>query len=167
MFSWFTSLFRSSKDKYDLYHPAERSIYHYWNGKERIDADPMVIYKRLMEISSDLSVDIKVAASTSKDNYKKHDCMIEGIAKVFQVESLGKGGLTNIETIDLLNHFLNFCDRVKKNSNLFPTSSISSVDFKTSIAEDQPTTNSSDSGSTEKESSTAEPPPSPLAQASL
>lgn len=156
-FSWLFSLF-SSRSQTDIYKPGERLIYRYSNGQKTITADPLTLYKRVMDVGPYLSIDMKVAQSISKDAGKAHNEMILRVRGIFNVEPLEKGGLTELETLQLLDHFLEYCERIKKNSRQFVTSSTSSaVSPITSEKASLPMSNSSDSGSTANAPSTDVP----------
>ena len=112
MWNWIKSWFVSNKEHLDLYHPKQRVIYHFWDGKKVVDADPMPIYKAMMTVGPELSVDLKVSNSVSKDAGKAHDAAIVKIRKIFRVKSLDEGGITEAECVQLLEHFLRpFCYR--------------------------------------------------------
>ena len=160
MFHWLLSKFRSN-ERYDTYHPGERLIYRYWDGGKFITADPLVVYKRMMTKGPELSVDIKVARSASKDAAKANDRMIEKIREIFAVKPLDQGGLAEVETVELMDHFLVYCQQVKKNSRPSATSSTPTVDSTFSSNGSPTTSNSSASGSIVGESDSAVPTPSP------
>ena len=167
MFSWFKSLFTRKviEDRYDLYKPAERIIYQYYDGTGIVRADPLRLYKRLKEVWPELSVDLSLAESISKDADKGYDNAINKIKKIFEVESLDKhrGGLTDPEIRGMLDHFLIYCETVKKNlkSSVTPSPAASPNSESTS-AEKPPTSNSSDSGLTESAPDASGPNPSPM-----
>lgn len=158
MFRWLFNLLsrfsaKKLEDSYELYHPRERMIYRYFNGKEDVAVDPIQLSKKMAEIWPELVVDIKVARSQSKDSAKAHDSLVAGIRDLFNVKSLEDGGLTELETIQLLDHFLAYTEDVKKNLSPSATLWNSSGAFVNSSEENQPTLNSSVSGSIENVSS--------------
>lgn len=144
-----------------VYRLQDRLIYKYWNGNEEIIADPLVLYKKMMARGPELSIDIKVSTSISKDADKAHDQAILKIREIFSVKSLDEGGLTELETVQLLDHFLLYCEEIKKNSSYSVISS-SNSDTKPSFRANPPIQNSSASGSIGGESTTGAPvsPPS-------
>lgn len=146
----------------DLYHPRDRLIYRYFDGQREVAADPMVLYKLLMDVGPEIGIDMKVAASPSKDAGKAHDKMVQKIRGAFGVLPLKDGGLTDLESVELLQHFLVFVDAIKKNSSPLPTSpgETPAPSAPSSVA-GPPTPSSSGSGSTGGGSSTVGPPPSP------
>ena len=126
MFGWLTNLFRKNTDDdetFGLYHPKETLIYTYWNGQKLIKADPLTLYKKMMEQGPDLQTVIKVASSIHKDASKAHTEAVSRIRSIFNVKSYEEGGLTEIQTMDLLDNFLTFSGFSKKNSNPSPISS--------------------------------------------
>lgn len=162
--SWLVSFFRKTpaliQESYDVYLPQDREIYSYFDGEKVVRVDPMPIYKKIMAIGPELSVDIKVARSPMKDAQKAHGAAVRKIREVFSIKEFDKGGLTEQESMDLLDHFLDYADSIKKNSS---TSVISppETSLPTSVplpdlsgvgsVPNQPTTNTSDSGSTVSE----------------
>ena len=148
-----------AEEPYDIYRPKERLIYQYWDGSKMVCADPMVLYKRMMAVGPELSIHIKVSQSTSKDAGKAHEALVVKTREIFSVKTLDENGLTEVEAIELLDHFLTYCEHVKKNSSAFLTSSTSSAPSESS-GESPSTGNSSASGSTAEGPSTAEPEPS-------
>ncbi len=150
MFNWFVNLFR--KDDVDYYKPKERLLYKYWDGKKKVQADPMILYRRLMEKGTDLTCDMQVAYSMSKDRFKARVAMIDKIQWIFSIKSLEEGGLTETHCEGLLNHFISWCDSLKKNLNPSPTSqTAASPPSNLSLEENQPTENFLGFGSIEQE----------------
>lgn len=164
-FHWLRSLLhRSSVEYLDVYQPKERLIYRYFDGQKTVVADPLLLYRKVMGIGPELSVDLKVSQSSSKDAQKAHENAQMKIREVFGVLPLADGGLSELETMDLLDHFLAYCDRIKKNSSPSPTSPVeTSAPSERSCEEDPRTSNSLDSGSTDAGSSISTPEPSPTA----
>lgn len=148
-------------DPLDVYKPAERRIYQYWDGTRMVKEDPMVLWKRVMDKGPEISIDMKVARSISSGAREAHDKLLKNVREVFSLKPFGEGGLSEWDALDLLDHFLTYCGMVKKNSNPSATSSSSSVDSPTSSGEGPPTPPSSDSGSTGSECTSDVPPPSP------
>ncbi len=157
-FRWLRGLFSSSPA--EIYKMRERRIYIYVTGEdakgepELVYADPMVLYKKVMEIGAELSTNLKVARSISKDASMMHTEAIEQIRTIFGVKPYVKdqGGLTEPETLDLLYDFLAYADELKKNMSNTPTPPMeTSEPSASSSAESPPTPNSSESGSTAPE----------------
>lgn len=153
-FAWLKSFVTSNeKISFDLYTIKERKIYHYYDGQKLINADPMILYKKIMEVAPELHIDIKVASSASKDASKAHDNVINKIRSIFSLKSLEQGGLTEAECYDLLTHFISYTETLKKNLNPSPTLQTATLPpIKSTPAEEPPTSKPSGCGLTEKES---------------
>jgi hypothetical protein len=161
--SWIKSFFQPKKQDFDYstYKPEEQLIYSYWNGKDQIKADPLVLYKRMLDIRPELNADLKCAGSPLKDASKFHDEAVKKINKIFDIKPYSEGGLTQIDTMDLFNHFLIFTEGVKKNGSQTQTSQKEISPTTKSLSEESPPIqNTSDSGSTEKEPVTEKQMPS-------
>ena len=159
LFGWFRR-----KDVYDVYHPGERMIFAYFDGTKEVKADPMELYRKLMEEGPELQADLSVATSTIAGMEKGASAaqfeVVEKVRRIFTIKPYKEGGLTEIEAIDLLLMFFAFCGAVRKKSNRSPILPSSSADSKTSSAAAPLTDKPLDSGSTDSAPSTAEPPPS-------
>lgn len=151
MFSWF-------KPKEDVYRPKERMIFSYFDGDKVVRADPLALYKRVMDMGPSLSIDSAVAISQSSNATKAQNELIANIRSIFLLRPLNgidcTGTLTDIETLNLLDEFMHYTETLKKNSRISRTASTVSADSKTIAKEDQATSNISDSGSIDNESST-------------
>ncbi len=121
MFSWLLRLFGRDTTT-DVYRPKERLIYSYSNGEKDIKVDPIVLYKEIMKVGPELAVAIQVAVSPSQDAVKAHDDSMVHIRRIFGIKPYAEGGLTETETAELLDNFLLWCDRLKKNVRNPPTS---------------------------------------------
>lgn len=106
-----------SLDKFDLFDPGERIVYRYFNGVETVAVDPVVIFKKLMQYLPDISHHMKVANSQHSDAHKAQGWLLEKIDALFDVKPLGPDGkgLTELERMWLLDHFLIYNESVKKN----------------------------------------------------
>ena len=97
-----------------------------------------------------------------KDAGNAHAKMLEQIRSIFQVEPLAAGGLTEYETVGLLDHFLLYCAELKKNLRSFATLSESPAAVSANSSDaNPPTEKPSESGSTASAHSTGEQPLSP------
>ena len=114
MLGWLIKSFRGN-GAIDSFHPGERLIYNYFDGRGMVRADPMVLYKRVKERGPSLAIDAKVAKSPSKDAAEHHGKLVVAIREVFHLAPFDQGGLTDLEATELLDHFLYYCDNVKKN----------------------------------------------------
>ena len=151
IFSW---LF-SSHDPYNLYHPKETLIYKFWDGGKVIHADPMVLYGRLMDKGPELAIDYSVSVSTMKDAGDCRKKFLTKIRNIFNIKPPSEENpldcsetLTEIGLENLLVHFMEFCETLKKNSQPSPiASTIPLPPFASSSIANQTTPNSSPSGS--------------------
>lgn len=164
MFAWLFGKKKEKPSKQDeVYRPTERLIYQYWNGIGDVKADPMILYKKWRSIWPELSAELKVATSEmlkDKDTIPAHNRAVEMIRGIFDLKPYPLG-LTEAECDDLLNHFLDYCDRLKKDSAPSPTSSTPTGASPTSSTEGPITNSSSGSGSIGGEPTSASPVPSP------
>lgn len=162
-----------AEERYDLYEPSSRAIYSYFDGKNVVSRDPIVLYRKVAEVGQELSVDIRAANSvlSAKIAAAGQAGVVKKIKQIFGVTSFEEGGgLTETELMALLDHFLEYCDRVKKNSNPLTTttpeiSSTSTTDTKENTGNTPPTTPTPDSSSTKEEEKPKSPPSSPEASA--
>jgi hypothetical protein len=140
---------------HDLYQPEERCIYRYFDGEKVRVADPMILYKRMAEVSGDLSAYISLAYSPSKDSRSGWDKMVEKIRWIYDVKPFAEGGLLEGECVTLHDHFNTFCADQKKTMSSSPTTSTESSPSTPSSTEESPSTEStSASGSTDDDSCT-------------
>lgn len=157
MFSWF----KRRGDGDSIYDLKERLIYKFYDGQKMVEADPLVIYKRVMENGPELSAALKGARSEWKGAADCYNELVVGIRKVFDVKPFEEGGLTQQETFDLLDHFMRFSERLKKNSRQSPTSPTeASPPTPPSPEGVPPTSSSTGTGSTGPEPPTGGPGPS-------
>ena len=154
------SIFRK-KDILDLYPVKDRTIFRYWDGAKQRSADPLVLYKRVMEIGPELSIDIKVANSVSKDAGKAYTSVVNKLRSIFEVTEYkeGEGGLTEMEVSVLFDEFMVYCGQIKKKAKSSPTSlKETSAVSNPSPEESPPTSSGLDSGSIADESNIDKPP---------
>lgn len=163
MFTWLKNLF-ARKNGTEVYAPDERLIYRYFNGEKVIAADPLVLFKRMKDVFTDLMVDMQVANSESKDADLCHAKAIAKIRGIFSINPLDENGvgLTDTEALDLFEHFYDWIDGLKKNSRMTATSTTEAFPASKTPSAAEPTIpNGSASGSTASDNSTAVPVPSP------
>lgn len=176
MWKRFTNWLRSftpSEERYDIYHPRERLIFHYYNGHRMVTADPLVLYKKIMDVAPDLSIDMQVSKSISKDAGAAHVKLVKRIREIFNLNPLVNGfeipqgenaTLTDTECQRLLDQFLVFVGWVKKNSRNTETTVMGtspSTVKPTEGEENLVISNIAGSGSTDAAPSSVEPIPSP------
>ncbi len=164
-FSWLKSFFNKTEESYkDIYSLEERVVFSYFDGKETIHADPMVLYKRIMAEWGDLDTELKVAESPSKDANKMYNMALERLRKLFDLktpsnplQAVKEGCLQEGEVYNIFNRFIGFCNNLKKNSSSTQTSPEgTSSDTPNILRESPPIPNTSASGSTAKEPSIEE-----------
>lgn len=172
MFGFLRRLFGKKKtQRFDLYAEEETLLYCYWNGNRYIFQDPMVLYKRAMEVGPELSVNIQVARTPIKGNIEASNALLAQIRKIFDIppydpDKPGESGLTEVALTKLLAHFLTYCDIIKKNIleplTPQPTSEVTALPTTSATAADQITSPTSATISTEESPSSAMPtvPPS-------
>ncbi len=177
--TWLFSIKKGSSKtpSVDVYTLEDRSIYSYSDGEKIVKADPMPLYKAVMDVGPSLSVDLKVSTSTlmkNEDKGKAHQSLLGSIRSIFnlkpfqQTEDGKMVGLTEIETVEVLDHFLSYCHELKKKMKPNVTSSNSSGVSPPYMAPTSPLMSSGlESGSTANASNTVEPTPSTSEQPSL
>lgn len=185
MFEWIRKLFSNPQpptpppaqevkegeatDVTEIYSVTQRNIYCYFDGNKKVYCDPIALWKRLMDNGPELSIKIKVAFSQSKGNIQAHTQLVEQVREAFGVKPFRVNpdgtseGLTEVETVDLLNHFLTYVGGVKKNSSGSPTTQGEGTSHTSEPPSEgsPPTENGSDSGSTGSGPSSDTPGPSP------
>lgn len=160
IFSFVTNWFRGGRP--DLYRPRERLIYSYHTGERVVRADPLVLYRRVMDEGPELAVDIKVSQSPMAGAGAAQGAVAARVRRMFGLKPLADGGLGEVECVELLDHFLEYCSGVKKNTGPTPTSAAAtSAPTAPSWAAAPPTPPTSASGSTASASPPAGPAPSP------
>ena len=161
LWNWFTSWF-TKQDDLAIYSPKERLIYQYFDGAKLVRADPQVLYRNLMEVGPELSADISVANSPSKDWKKATANAVGKVRTIFNLKHFDEGGLGELELFELLHHFYTYCEAVKKAPSPSRISSASTGAVTPSTeAKDPIILPSSASGLIEKGVCTAAPEPLP------
>lgn len=159
--AWLASFFRPRGAGIDYYHPGERKIYSFWDGQKRVSVDPTPLYIKVMENGPEIAADTKVATTPCGGTIAAQKSLVAKIRTIFDVKPLAEGGLTDAEVTDLLNHFLIWTERLKKNTP--PSSPPASSTVPVTPG---PTPNLSGSGSTPNGNGTASPEPSPTGRVS-
>lgn len=148
-----------------LYKPEERLIFQYFNGKDVVSADPMVLFKKYAHIKGDMDHEIGAIASgwkpsTGDNSLVLHDKVTEKMRDLLQLPPFSEGGLTDAEVGNCFTQFIQYCQHVKKNSSLWPTPPKDLSTYTKLFSPDSPPTkDSSDSGKTEIDPSTDNPAP--------
>lgn len=172
LWSRLTARFTRAPATPELYTPAERAIYKFWDGTKWVHADPMILHHRVMEQWGDLSAHIIVAGTIgtnveTKSAAKEDDKMVAHFRRIFGVKEPAEGldcaaTLTRDELCALFDDFWDYCNsRVKKNLSPSATSSAATPPASPPSSDaSQPTPSTSDCGSTATAPSTATPTPS-------
>ena len=172
--SWLKSFFVTD-DSWSIYKPTDRGIYSYFNGTAIVSADPMELYRAL--VSADLDQDFLVATTTNfsgdlpthilqkvrKDADEAYQRILSKVRAAFSLKPVAEGGLPEDRVFELFTHFMDYTDRVKKNSRTLQTTLKPSADW-TPISKEEslPILPISDSGSIESGQSTSPHGPQPL-----
>lgn len=122
---WIRSWFGTSDTS--IYDGADKGIFVFFDGKETVHADPLVLYRRIMDVAPGLDADIKGGRSALKSAPACHLSAVDTIRDIFNIDHPVNdfdcsGTLTEIQCMALLDGFLKYCDSVKKNSPLTSTS---------------------------------------------
>lgn len=164
--AWLKSWFVRSTD---IYHADERLIFKFFNGVRWVHGDPLVLYRRLMDVAPVLSVDIKVAQSELKAAPEAHKSVVKTTREIFGISAPNDefdcaGTLSEAELQFLLDDFLAYANGEKKNTRRITTfAEVHLPTGNSSPVVSQPIKSSSDSGSTAAEASTNSLTPSPSA----
>lgn len=166
MLAWLRSWWRRWSERPDVFHPSERFIYTYFDGKEDRRVDPLELYSKVIAnwnvlrtdsniAQSKLSAEVKLGNSGKTIAQQAYENLLAKIREIFGVAPLAKdSGLTERETLDLFDHFLVYVERIKKNSPDLPTTPNATESESTPT---EATITTSDSGSTSNGSSTDAP----------
>lgn len=103
--------------KENVFHPKDRVLYKFWDGKDQVTADPLVLFKKLMEKGKEVSHNMKLSNSNDSNSTQGHSNLVANARWIFNVKPLELGGLTEQECVNLLDHFLSWCSDI---TNKFP-----------------------------------------------
>jgi hypothetical protein len=110
-----------------------REIFHYNDGTKARAVDPLVIIRRMQQQPIDFAAELALTQSVDDPKVKEEawETLVNAVRTVFEVEPFAEKdglmtGLTENETMDLLDQFGLFVAAVKKNSSESPTSPQSS-----------------------------------------
>lgn len=95
------------------YSASDRLVYAYFNGRVLVKVDPKVIYKKVMDIGPELSVDLRVSESISRDAKVAHASLIQKIRSIFDLASSQDNGLTETEAVELFGHFMGYISALR------------------------------------------------------
>ena len=81
--------------------------YSYWNGQRMVSEESTVLCERIKPEFLAYQIDDRVSkAKWVEDAPKAHQSILRRIRKIFNVSPFDEGGLTEMETLGLMNHFL-------------------------------------------------------------
>lgn len=139
-----------------------RGIFTYWDGRKWRHVDPIVVGRRLWSVNVEQrrQFDIKDAplpfdSENPRKLIKKGDWdsvqrglheIAEAVRYAFQLNTFdGRNGCSELECLQILEKFESYMSVLKKNGSGLP---ITSTSTDTSLDNESPTSNGSDSGST-------------------
>jgi hypothetical protein len=141
-----------------------RLLFRYWDGRKYVAADPFVLLRRMLSTQKfDPESDLKkLNISDSKIITERIGFIAEGVREIFDLSPFrpdGRGGLTELECVNLLMEFTGYLERVKKNggSNLMsvPSTVPASATMESGELGPNDTNENSGSGSTQIESASS------------
>jgi len=102
--------------------PTDRVLYHYWDGSKTVQADPMWLYKRILAVGPELSKTITESEKdlNAEESRKASDQVLVLLRGIFNVQNMDGGGLTETETMDLLHHFWDFMETLRRKNRPQP-----------------------------------------------
>lgn len=165
MLSYIKSWFKKDElyedfNELDLYTEDERLIFSFFDGQKVRKVDPLPLFRRYLDISTDLEADFQAFESPIPNKFAPQAYLnaIGRLRKMFEVEPFDKGGLTEIELRRTFDEFMIFCQIIKKKSKEFQTSQEGTSPGMPSLNQEkensQGTSSSLDTGSTGKDSNT-------------
>ena len=100
-----------------------RMLFRYWDGSRYVAADPFVLLRKMLSTSKfDPESDLKkLNIPDSKIITKQIGYIAEGVREIFSLSPFrpdGRGGLTELECVNLLMEFTAYLERIKKNGGL-------------------------------------------------
>lgn len=99
-----------------------RGIFVFYDGRRWRRVDPFVIYRAIYEVDGfdpDTSL-AKLNQGETRQKLKQIAIVADAVRRVFQVNTLNGGGLTDLECADLLSDFFEFADDLKKSTEQQP-----------------------------------------------
>lgn len=94
-----------------------RLLFRFWNGSRFVSSDPFILLRKLMNTDKfDAEMDLKkLEIPDPKIVTQKIGFIAEGVREIFDLPPYEKGGLTELECVQLLMEFSSFLERIKKN----------------------------------------------------
>lgn len=94
-----------------------RLLFRFWNGSRFVSSDPFILLRKLLNTDKfDAEMDLKkLEIPDAKIVTEKIGFIAEGVREIFELPPYEKGGLTELECVQLLMEFSEFLERIKKN----------------------------------------------------
>ena len=94
-----------------------RLLFRFWNGSRFVSSDPFILLRKLLNTDKfDAETDLKkLEIPDAKIVTEKIGFIAEGVREIFELPPYEKGGLTELECVQLLMEFSEFLERIKKN----------------------------------------------------
>jgi len=94
-----------------------RLLFRYWDGSRFVSADPFLLLRKLLNTDKfDAELDLKkLEIPDAKIVTEKIGFIAEGVREIFGLKPYEKGGLAELECVQLLMEFSSFLERIKKN----------------------------------------------------
>jgi len=127
-----------------------RFIFSYWNGSKIVKADPMVLWRSLQQHPEFSEVDFRMMKVDAL-----RDSLVNKLANVvrdvFDIKQPESGGLTELESLEVLRSFIEYTGFQKKSGDQTQTSPQPVADTSEGSTAGGNTNDSSDSTSTATE----------------
>ncbi len=107
-----------------LIHRRPRNVFRFWDGRRYRSIDPFVAARVLFshpKFDWDETI-VLLTMPRVKPQLETAGVIVSAVREAFGVASFDEGGLTELESIELLYDFRDYIGDVKKNGSLFPTS---------------------------------------------
>lgn len=137
MFGWLKKVFGKRGIGEDYYTPEERLIYCFWDGtdghswqKPNRRIDPLPLYRKILEKRLEIIADFKALEFPDQTQFADpaRERLVKTVRQLFGIRPLiddmdipPEGSLRAAECLALLDDFLIFTERVKKNLPEFAT----------------------------------------------
>jgi hypothetical protein len=103
-----------------------REIFEYWDGEKKRRADPVAIWRAMAahpQFVADKHLQ-EIASSEQSLQIEASDITVRATREIFGIAAWSETndtGLTEFETLEVLNQFMGFIDGLKKNGDGQPT----------------------------------------------
>lgn len=97
-----------------------RAIFHYWDGSGERRADPLVLWQALQNDPE--FVFEKHLPGADRGEVESLLVCQNAVQRAFSVPTFESGGLTQLESLELLQSYLEYLDALKKNGVTLPIS---------------------------------------------